>query len=358
MRITRADVLTVAADFPQPLRFGPTPMTTNIVVVAQLHEAGGAIGFGYAPTFGFGTAALRAHLADDFTPRLIGIDYVDAADGVRTLLRDAWIAGRPAGLTRLAVAVLELALHDLEGQLADQPLHRLWGQEANAVRAYASGGWRYLPIEELQDRCRAWVDQGFEAIKVQVGLSPEADARRLRAVRDAVGPDVEIMLDANQRMPADLAARWTAALASFRPYWLEEPVAADCHALLASLRASSAVAIAAGESESEQGEVEDLLERNAVDVIQPDVYRAGLTATRDVIREAERRDVMVAPHMAHEIGVQLLSGRSTDGWVEYFDWFDDWWQEPVVPRRGRAEPGPIPGHGLRPRPGWLEAHAI
>jgi hypothetical protein len=62
--------------------------------------------------------------------------------------------------------------------------------------------------------------------------------------------------------------------------------------------------------------------------------------------------------MAHEIGVQLLSGRSTDGWVEYFDWFDDWWQEPVVPRHGRVEPSPDPGHGLRPRPGWFEAHLI
>ena len=238
------------------------------------------------------------------------------------------------------------------------PLHRLWGQSTADVRAYASGGWRHLSIEDLTRLARDWVDRGFSAIKVQVGLSPAEDVQRLRAVRDTVGPDVEVMVDANQRMPIAAAAGWSAELAPFRPYWLEEPIPAECHADLAHLRASSSIPIAAGESESEPGELEDLLRREAVDVIQPDVHRAGLTATRAIAAEAARGDTMVAPHMAHEVGAQLLSGAPYQGWLEYFDWFEDWWESPVVPHKGRVQPAAVPGHGLDVRPGWLEAHAI
>jgi L-alanine-DL-glutamate epimerase-like enolase superfamily enzyme len=193
---------------------------------------------------------------------------------------------------------------------------------------------------------------------MQVGLSPGQDAERLRTVRDEVGPAVEIMLDANQRIPSQDAAAWAAALAPYRPYWLEEPIVADCHSMLADIRRSSTISIAAGESESERGELEDLLERDAVDVIQPDVYRAGVGTTREIIAEASGRNVMAAPHMAHEISAHLMSGNDHGGWVEYFDWFDDWWQEPVVPRRGLVVPAARPGHGLQFRPGWLDAHAI
>jgi L-alanine-DL-glutamate epimerase-like enolase superfamily enzyme len=358
MRIVRAEIVAVAAAFPTPLRFAEEPMTTNTAVVAMLEETGGAIGFGYSPTFGFGTTALRAFVVDDLAPRVIGPELRDAADGAGLLLRGAWIAGRPAGLVRQAVALLEIALYDLEGQLAGLPLHRLWGQATGPIRAYASGGWRHLPIEELLTLVRRWADQGFAAMKVQVGLSPTDDARRLQAVRDVVGPDVQLMVDANQRIPAEAAVEWSRALVPFDPAWLEEPIPAECHAELASLRASTTIRIAAGESESELSELEDLLRRGAVDVIQPDIHRAGLTATRAIGSQAAQRAAIVAPHMAHEISAQVLSGTRGDGWLEYFDWFEDWWETPVVPKDGRVEPAMVPGHGLRLRPGWLEAHAI
>lgn len=356
MRIVRALVDAVAAPFPRPLLFSPEPLSVNTVVVVQLEEASGATGFGYAPTFGFGTSALRAHVTDDFAPRLVGVEVVHAEDAVALLLGDAWLGGRPAGLARQAVSILEMALFDLGGQIAGLPLYALWGQPRGEVRAYASGGWRYLPAERLAGQARAWADDGFEAIKVQVGLSPAEDAERLQMVRDAVGPDIELMLDANQRMPAADAAAWSAALAPYRPSWLEEPIRADCHDLLADLRAASPIPIAAGESETERGELEDLLRRPSVDVIQPDVFRAGLTATRAIADDADRAGVLVAPHMAHEVSAHVISGAARPGWVEYFDWFDDWWEDPVVPRRGRVNASEQPGHGLRLRRGWLEAH--
>jgi L-alanine-DL-glutamate epimerase-like enolase superfamily enzyme len=288
----------------------------------------------------------------------LGADIRDVAEAVGRLLRDAWLAGRPAGLVRQAIAVLELAVADLEGKLAGLPLHRLWGQTTGPTRAYASGGWRHLPIDELVQLARRWADQGFGAVKIQVGLSPDEDDRRLAEVRAAVGPDVAIMLDANQRLPLDAATEWATKLAPHRPTWLEEPLAAELHDELAVLRAATSIPIAAGESESEPTELDDLLARDAVDVLQPDIWRAGLTPTRAAIASGASRGVIPAPHLAHEIGAHVLSGSAAMGWLEYVDWFDDWWTSPRIPDGGCITPARVPGHGLELKPGWLDAHAI
>ena len=358
MRIIRADVVVVVAPFPRPLRFREEPMTTNTAVVAHLEEAEGAVGFGYSPTFGFGTEAVRRHVADDFAPRILRSELRNTQDAIATMTEAAAIAGRPAGSAKQAIALLEMALLDIEGQLAGTPLHQLWDQPTLSVRTYASGGWRYFAMDELTRFARGALGEGFDAVKIQVGLSPREDAARVHAVRDVVGPDVDLMLDANQRIPSDLAIEWVAALAPYSPAWLEEPLPAASHECLAVLRRASAVPIAAGESETESSEVEDLLARRAVDVIQPDVHRIGLTAARVVRERATTAKAAVSPHMAHEVSAQLLSGVSEGGWLEYFDWFEDWWEAPVVPVAGRVTPPCVPGHGLRLRPGWLEAHRI
>jgi len=357
MRIRRAIVDAVAAEFPRPLQFGPQAMTQNTAVVVQVEEAGGAVGFGYAPTFGFGTGALRALVAEDLAPRLAGID-VDVIGGLLIMADAASIAGRPAGLARQAAAMLEMALWDLESQLAGVPLCTYWGQSSEPVRSYASGGWRYLPIDELATRTRSWAASGFEAVKVQVGLSPVEDATRVRSVRDSVGPEVAIMLDANNRIPVSAAADWVRALVPYSPEWLEEPFPAEDHAALGDLRTGTSIPIAAGESETEPAGLEDLLDRSAVDVIQPDAFRVGLAAARAVRDRANRNAISVAPHMAHEISAHLLAGVANHGWLEYFDWFEDWWVGPIHPVGGRITPSTVPGHGLRLRPGWLESHRI
>jgi L-alanine-DL-glutamate epimerase-like enolase superfamily enzyme len=166
------------------------------------------------------------------------------------------------------------------------------------------------------------------------------------------------MLDANLRIPADHGREWLAALAPFDPVWLEEPLATHDHAKLAQLRRASTISIAAGESESEPSELADLVSRQAVDFIQPDIHRVGLGAASNVCRQARDTDVAVAPHMAHEVSAHLLSGLPGDGWLEYFNWFEQWWETPVVPLEGWITPLPVAGHGVRLRPGWLESHAI
>lgn len=331
-------------------------MMTNTAVVVHLEEAGGAIGFGYAPTFNFGTAALRSLVADDFAPWLIDLELRTAQDAVATMRAAASIAGRLAGTARLAMGILEMALLDLEAQLAGLPLHGLWGNATTSSRAYLSGGWRHLDRQQLVAFVVGAIDQGFEAVKLQVGLSPDEDAARLEAVRDAVGPQIGLMLDANQQISPDEVERWLDALAPFDPVWLEEPVAAEDHELLGRIKGFAPFAIASGESETEKQLLCELLDRLVLDVIQPDAYRVGLSALREVCDTAGLRGITTAPHMAHEVSAHVLSGQNDGGWLEYFDWFNDWWEEPVLPVGGMVTPLARPGHGLKLKEGWLDAH--
>jgi L-alanine-DL-glutamate epimerase-like enolase superfamily enzyme len=356
VRIVRCQVATVAAPFPRPLRFAAAPMTTNTAVVVHLEEADGAIGFGYAPTFNFGTGALMSFVAEDFAPSLLHVELQTTQEAVATMRRVAAIAGRLSGTARLAIGVLEMALLDVEAKLAGLALHRFWGKPPTSIRAYASGGWRHLDREQLVAFVVDATDQGFDTVKLQVGLSPDEDAARLRAVREVVGPDVGLMLDANQQLPAAEVERWIDVFAPFDPVWLEEPVAAEDHGLLVRLKDAAPFAIAAGESETEEQLLRELLERPALDVIQPDAYRVGLTAMREVCDRAHLQGVTTAPHMAHEVSAHVLSGQSDEGWLEYFDWFNDWWEDPVVPVGGRVTPLSLPGHGLKLKQGWLEEH--
>ena len=358
MRIVKADVAKVAAPFPRPLRFAPRPMTTNTAVVVHLEEASGSVGLGYAPTLGFGTEALRSHISDDFVPRILRAELQSVEEAVAMLVEAAGISGRVSGSARQAISVLEMALLDVASQLVNLPLHKLWCQPTGHARAYASGGWRYLSTAELTKFALRSALDGFEAVKMQVGLNPSEDATRLRAVREAVGPELDIMLDANGRIPLDLATEWLSALAPYCPAWLEEPLPASDHVSLAKLCRASTIPIAAGEGETEPSEVWDLLTKKAVDVIQPDIYRVGLGAARETRDRASLAQIAVAPHMAHEVSSHLLSGVAGEGWLEYFDWFEDWWEVPVVPRSGRLTPSTVPGHGLRLRARWLAAHRL
>ncbi len=166
------------------------------------------------------------------------------------------------------------------------------------------------------------------------------------------------MVDANERIPTAAAAEWLDALDALVPAWIEEPTPARDHASLRLVHRRAARPIAAGEGETELGELVDLVTSRAVDVIQPDVYRVGFGALRAVGDAAVSAGLVFAPHMAHELSAHVTSASPSSAWLEYFDWFEDWWDEPVLPVRGVFTPPGRPGHGLALRPGWLAAHTL
>jgi L-alanine-DL-glutamate epimerase-like enolase superfamily enzyme len=202
---------------------------------------------------------------------------------------------------------LEVAVWDLVGRLLGEPLWRLLGGRQPALLAYSSSG-ELVDADERVRRCVALRDAGVKAVKIRLHSSDwRVDLPVIEAVREAVGADLEIMVDANQgwRMPGDLAPRWdvpTAAafareLESIGAYWLEEPLRTDDPEGYAALRARTDLRLAAGEFVRSAHEARDLITRGGIDVVQADVVLVGgIGGCRRLAAHAELHGRMWSPH--------------------------------------------------------------
>ena len=202
---------------------------------------------------------------------------------------------------------LEIALWDLMGKISGLPLWKLLGGRSNQVRVYASTGER-LPAEQRADSARRLQAMGFPALKLRFhARNPRDDIAIARAVRDAVGADMHILVDANQgwRMPGDVTppwdiktALWVAdALAELDVFWLEEPLHRHDYRGLAELRKRSGVRIAGGEGAREMAELREYLHHGSLDVYQPDVaWSTGIYRARQLAQEVQAASAIYSPH--------------------------------------------------------------
>jgi L-alanine-DL-glutamate epimerase-like enolase superfamily enzyme len=202
---------------------------------------------------------------------------------------------------------VEIAVWDLVGRALGQPLWKLLGGRSERLVAYASTGELVAPAERA-DRCLGLVDAGIRAVKVRFHLgSWRDDVAVVRAVREAVGDRLEIMVDANQgwRMPGDREPRWDVATAAqcareleeLGVYWLEEPLRTDDADGYAALRRRTSVRLAAGELVRQQHEARDLVVRGQVDVVQADVlFVGGIGGCRRIAALADLHGRAWSPH--------------------------------------------------------------
>jgi L-alanine-DL-glutamate epimerase-like enolase superfamily enzyme len=202
---------------------------------------------------------------------------------------------------------LEVALWDLMGKIAGQPLWRLLGGRSARVRPYASTGER-LPPAVRAETARALRDQGFPALKLRFHApNPRDDLELVAAVREAVGPSMEILVDANQgwQMPWDASPSWdfkTAAwvadaLAEMGTYWLEEPLHRHDYRGLAELRRRARLRIAGGEGNREFNELREYLRHGSLDVYQADVaWSTGILRARQLAVEVQAAGCLYSPH--------------------------------------------------------------
>jgi L-alanine-DL-glutamate epimerase-like enolase superfamily enzyme len=246
-------------------------------------------------------------------PHLLGRDPWDAEglwDEMLTLLR-RW--GHSRGFLVEAMSGIDIALWDLLARAAGKPLYKfLGGAGRDRVRCYVSKIY-FDEIGRMADEARALAGRGHTAMKVQLGW-PEsrgghrADVRTVRAVREAVGPDVEIMLDANGAYDAGTAVRVGRQLEELNVAWLEEPVPADDLDGYAHVRRSIRIPLAAGETEFGLFGFRDLIARGCVDVLQPEVARiGGVTAARRLWALAHAHNLLYAPHTGLSGGVAHLA---------------------------------------------------
>ncbi|MCZ6675680.1 MAG: mandelate racemase/muconate lactonizing enzyme family protein [Candidatus Poribacteria bacterium] len=180
------------------------------------------------------------------------------------------------GMTMYALASVDIALWDIFGQETGQPAHRLIGQAKDRIPAYTMVGWMHFDVDELKEVCARAVAEGFKAVKVKVG-SPTLgeDIRRLEAVRAEVGPEVIIMVDANQTLSVFEALRRGQVFQEMGVFWFEEPLPARNYDDYAELAHGLVIPIATGENLYGKEEFKELLVRRGIDIVQVDLARLG-----------------------------------------------------------------------------------
>ncbi|QII08300.1 mandelate racemase/muconate lactonizing enzyme family protein [Rhodococcoides fascians A25f] len=322
-------------------------MTEVVFLFAEIRTEQGheGIGFGYSKRAG--GPAQFAH-AQEIAPVLISEDPNDIGKIWTKLVWAGASVGR-SGVATQAIAAIDIALWDLKAKRAGLPLAKLIGSARDSVQTYnTSGGFLHTPIEEVMENAAISLANGIGGIKLKVGQPDwRTDIARVTAVREFLGDDVPLMVDANQQWDRPTAQRMGRILEQFDLVWIEEPLDAYDAEGHAQLARSLDTSIATGEMLASVGEHVRLIETGAVDILQPDAPRiGGITQFLKLATLAEHHNLQLAPHFAMEIHLHLAAVYPLQTWVEHFDWLDPLFDEHLETRDGRMHLSARPGLGF------------
>ncbi|MGP3918145.1 L-talarate/galactarate dehydratase [Nonomuraea sp. 10N515B] len=323
------------------------PMTEIAFLFAEIGTEQGHEGIGFAYSKRAGGPGQYAH-AKEIANNLVGEDPNDIAWLWDKLCWTGASVGR-SGLAIQAIAALDVALWDMKAKRASLPLAKLLGAHRDSVRCYnTSGGFLHAPIEQVLDNATAALERGIGGIKIKVGQpDTRADLSRLKAVREHLGEQVPLMVDANQQWDRPTAARMGRAMEEYGLVWIEEPLDAYDHAGHAALAAALDTPIATGEMLTSVGEHAELIRARGADVIQPDAPRiGGVTPFLRLAALAEHERLQLAPHFAMEIHLHLAAAYALEPWVEHFEWLEPLFNERLEIRDGRMLVPDRPGIGV------------
>ncbi|MBA2317159.1 MAG: mandelate racemase/muconate lactonizing enzyme family protein [Euzebyales bacterium] len=348
------------------------PWKNWLLVRVDTDEGIHGAGEGSLNAFGKTVAAAINELRDAF----VGLDPTQVELLHQRMVRDIYSDG--GQLHRAAVAAVEIACWDIMGKAHGRPVHDLLGGRVrDRVRAYANGWYRHERTPEaFAASARGVAAEGYTALK----LDPFGAAARMidpvdetlaiaivEAVRDAVGPDVDLMIEAHSRFSVASALRIAERLAPLRPAWFEEPVPHGHVPAIVEVARRSVVPVATGESYASIEEFASLLAHDAVSILQPEpLHLGGLWRTRAVATMADAHAAVVAPHNAQGpicAAVSRTLGACTPNFAiqESFDAFNADWSrrivdEPVLPERGYVSVSDRPGLGVEVDWDALAAH--
>lgn len=286
-----------------PRPWGADVPGIHVLVVAVDTDAGlTGVGFSWTPRVG--SSAIRALLEEEIIPFVVG----RAADP-EPMWDDLWRHLHEAGsggITTMAMAAVDIALWDLTASAAGQSLVDLLGRQRSRVPVYGSGVNFHYTVEELREQAKRWVAAGYRAVKIKVGHPLEEDLERVAAVREVIGPERLLMVDANQRWDLPAALRAMEALTRFDLQWIEEPLLADDLEAHAELRREIDVPVAIGENLYTVHQFRRALSLGACDLVQPNVVRVGgITPFRRIVETATEFEAPVYPHLLVDLSGQL-----------------------------------------------------
>ena len=324
-------------------------MTHFELVTATVRDEEGREGLGYSYTIGEGGAALRALIDCAIRPLLCGAD----PRRIEHLWQRMWwqlhYIGR-GGLVSFAMAAVDIALWDLRGVREQEPLWRMLGGCSGRAQAYAGGIDLQLSREGLLEQTRANLEAGFRAIKIKVGRERLGeDIERVRAVRELIGPDMPLLVDANMRWSVAAAIRAARAFRELDVYWLEEPTIPEDYRGHARISREGGLPLAAGENFRSIHEFRHLMEAGAVDFPEPDVSNiGGITPWMRVAQLAQAHNLPVTSHGVHELHLHLLAAVPNPSLMEVHSFgLERYIIDPPRLQEGYMVAGELPGHGVR-----------
>lgn len=367
MKITDITVQRYAWPRPKPIRNGKYTYTTVGLNLVQVHTDEGITGLGW----GGGTAAGRpgevvSALVEHYKQALIGEDPFD----YRRHWDAMWepkIVGR-RGMSTQVLSAIDIALWDVMGKWLGKPVHKLLGGYRDRIPTYIAGGY-YEEGKGLKELAREMEDNlalGARAIKMKVGgVSINEDVERVRVVRETIGPDIKLLVDANNAYAAYEAIDMARKMEKYDVFWFEEPVAPDDYRGHAQVAQSTIIPIATGENEYTRYGFRDLIEHRAAAIFNADAQiLGGITEFMNVAALAAAHDLRMAPHGAQEIHIHLVAAVSNGLILEFY-------RETVDPLRGRIFKHPLtldkdgctsvpdrPGLGVEPDYKVLEPYRV
>jgi D-galactarolactone cycloisomerase len=272
--------------------------TTRSSCIVEIATDEGITGWGEC----YGPAAVnKALIETQYRPRVIGRDPFD----VEVVWEDLYNRIKDYGATGFAITALsgiDIALWDIIGRATGKPIHKLiGGAHRTEVQAYATGLY-FIDmdrlVEEAVEEAVEYAGQGFRAIKMKIGLGdPKLDLRRVEAVRKAIGPDVQLAVDANHCFTVPQAIRLGRMLEPLDLMWFEEPISPEDHDGYVEVTRALDMAVAGGENDFTRWGFRDIIARKAMDIVQPDVCAAGgLSECRKIAALASAHGVECVPH--------------------------------------------------------------
>jgi L-alanine-DL-glutamate epimerase-like enolase superfamily enzyme len=345
-----------------PLPLFTKNVVTRRIVFCEVTTDEGVTGYGL--TGGqFLPWSVVAALEHDFLDLVRGMDPRDT-EAIHEKIWWGVNMRAMTGVVSFALSALDIACWDIKGKATGRTVAQLLGGARDWAPIYITFGFPVYDREQLAEAARIQVDKGIQRLKMVVGVHDGGwaeDARRVRAVREAIGPDIELMLDANYKFSPIDAKLLCRAIEDLNIVWFEEPLFANDVRALADLRRGTRIPISAGQMEGHRWRFKDLIEAGAVDILQPNVcYNGGYTETQKVAHMAQAFNIMIAngggwPLYNLHTMAGLMNGWRVEFHLGMQEVGERLFVDPPKPEGNIVRVGPKPGVGLEPNVDALRA---
>jgi L-alanine-DL-glutamate epimerase-like enolase superfamily enzyme len=321
--IASIDVATAVVPLDVVTSFATRTVSERHYCLVKVRSTEGVEGIGFCYVGSAAGDIAKVAVEQLLAPRLLGRESRVSEGLWQTMNAESVLQGRSGSVMR-AISILDTAIWDLNARSVNLPLHLYLGAVVNdKVPAYASGGY-YVDGKSaalLGEEMGGYASEGFTAVKMKTGrLSPRLEAERVGAARDAIGPDVLLMLDANNAW-RDLptALEYLKRFEEFDPYWIEEPFSPDAIDLHGRLAQTTPITVATGEIEVGRWRFRELIDAGGAEILQTDAaVCGGISEWRRIAAHADSRGVTVSPHWFHDLHAPLVAATPNARFVEFF----------------------------------------